>query len=128
MYYVERFKQENSIMKSSIRENFWVGLSIKPRNLSNLIKWMMHIKEWIWRKMHLKHVQQRFSWEDQTRENMGIWYMISPFSMWLRTINIQKTLQEAVDVMHNMKFKSENNNNKSNTQKQNINGDGEWDK
>ena len=36
-----------------------------------------------------------------------------------------KTLQEAVDVMHNMKFKSENNNNKSNTQKQNINGDGE---
>ena len=42
--------------------------------------------------------------------------MIFPFSTRLRTINIQKTLQEAVDVMHKFKFKAENNNDKINTQ------------
>ena len=39
-----------------------------------------------------------------------------------------KTLLEAVDVMLKVKFKAENNNDKSNTQKQNKNGGGEQDK
>ena len=39
-----------------------------------------------------------------------------------------KTLQEAVDVIPKVKFKSEKKNEKSNTQKQNKNGGGEQDK
>ena len=38
------------------------------------------------------------------------------------------TPQEAVDVMRKVKFKSEKNNDKSNTQKQNKNGGGDQDK
>ena len=54
--------------------------------------------------------------------------MIYPFSMQLRTINIRKTIQEAVNVVSKMKFKSENNNGKINTQKHDKNGGGERDK
>ena len=39
-----------------------------------------------------------------------------------------ETLQERVDVMHNVKFKYENNNDKNNTKRQTKNGGGELNK
>ena len=56
--------------------------------------------------------------------------LIHDFSIQYAVKNHQylKTLQEAVDVMCKVRFKSENNNDKCNTQKQNKNVGGEQDK
>ena len=88
--YMDGFKKEKNISKSSIGEKNGYFCQKQLRNLRNLMKWMTQMKELIRRKMYLKHGQRWFSWEYQTGENMGNWYMIYPFITRLRTINIRK--------------------------------------
>ena len=54
--------------------------------------------------MSLKHYQQWFLWEDQTRENMGDLYIIYPFGMKLRTINIWKHSSKQWMLCSNLNF------------------------
>ena len=67
---MERFKQENSTVKSSIGENFldiFIETTKEFKKLDEVYDAEEIIKT---KKMHFKHGRRWFSWEDQTRENM----------------------------------------------------------
>ena len=114
-------------MKSSIGETFWFFLKTNKefKKLGEVedADEIIHMK---------KHSFEAWSTMVFMRGSAKRKYgeLIHDFSIRYAFKNNQypKTLQEAVGIMRQVKFKSENNNDKINTQKNNKNGGGERDK
>ena len=116
---MERFKQENSIAKISIGENVLDGFVETTKEFKKLdevddsdkiINMKKNAFESCPTVVFIRVLDKRKYWE-----------LIHDFSVQYEIKNDQypKTLQESLDVMRKLKFKSENKNDKRNTQKQN---------